>query len=162
MSNQAESNLVRESSGRHILIAVDGSENSKRAVIYVADFFGRYKDVFITVLTIVPEPSEDYFATDRERDRWLEDKKAEMNGILAEYKEILTGGGFQEEQVEARLIIRKLTSIGAAILEEQEKLRCSMVVVGRRGISHNEEFIFGSTSNKIIHEAKNCAVMVIE
>ena len=162
MSNQAVSDLVRKSGERHILIAVDGSDNSKRAVIYVADFFGRYADVFITLLTIVPEPSEDYFATDHDRAQWLEDKKTEMNTTLAGYREILTGAGFQETQIEVRLIIRECTSIGEAILEEQEKLGCSMVVVGRRGISHNEEFIFGSTSNKILHQAKNCAVMVIE
>lgn len=147
---------------RHILIAVDGSENSKRAVIYVADFFGRYRDVFITLLTIVPEPSEDYFATDREREQWLENKQQEMNLFLAGYKDILINRGFGEEQIDVRLIIRECTSIGEAILEEQEKLGCSMVVVGRRGISHNEEFIFGSTSNKILHQAKNCAVMAIE
>jgi len=147
---------------RHILIAVDGSENSKRAVIYVTEFFGRYRDVFITLLTIVPEPSEDYFATDREREQWLENKQQEMNLFLAAYKDILIGGGFREEQIDVRLVIRECTSIGEAILEEQEKLGCSMVVVGRRGISHNEEFIFGSTSIKILHQAKNCAVMVIE
>jgi nucleotide-binding universal stress UspA family protein len=162
MSGQTVSDLAGKKNERHILIAVDGSENSKRAVIYVADFFGRYRDVFITLLSIVPEPSEDYFATDGERDQWLEEKKTEMNRILAEYKEILTGRGFQEEQLEVLLIIRVCTSIGEAILEEQERLGCSMVVVGRRGISHNEEFIFGSTSNKILHQAKNCAVMVIE
>lgn len=162
MGNQAAGNRAPEKGGRHILIAVDGSENSKRAVIYVADFFGRYKDVFITLLTIVPEPSEDFFATDREREQWLEGKKNEMNAILASYKGILIKAGFLEEQIEVRLIIRQCTSIGDAILEEQEKLGCSMVVVGRRGISHNEEFIFGSTSNKILHQAKNCAVMVIE
>lgn len=162
MSGQAVSDLAGKKNERHILIAVDGSENSKRAVIYVGDFFGRYRDVFITLLSIVPEPSEDYFATNGERDQWLEEKKTEMNRILAEYKEILTGRGFQEEQLEVLLIIRVCTSIGEAILEEQERLGCSMVVVGRRGISHNEEFIFGSTSNKILHQAKNCAVMVIE
>lgn len=162
MSNQAAVGRAPEKGERHILIAVDGSENSKRAVMYVADFFGRYSDVFITVLTIVPEPSEDYFATDQERKRWLDQKKNEMNAILSSYKGILTGAGFQEEQIEVRLIIRECTSIGDAILEEQEKLGCSMVVVGRRGISHNEEFIFGSTSNKILHQAKNCAVMIIE
>ncbi len=113
-------------------------------------------------LSIIPEPSEDYFATDEKRQQWVADHEAEMNKILAKYKEILLGAGFQENQVELRLIIRQCESIGDAILEEQEKLRCCIVVVGRRGLSHNEEFIFGSTSNKILHHAKNCAVMVVE
>jgi len=41
-------------------------------------------------------------------------------------------------------------------------MKCCTIVIGRRGISKKEEFIFGSTSNKIIHEAKKCAVLVIE
>jgi len=41
-------------------------------------------------------------------------------------------------------------------------LKCCTVVIGRRGLSKKEEFIFGSTSNRILHEANNCAVMVIE
>jgi hypothetical protein len=46
--------------------------------------------------------------------------------------------------------------------ELKEKLACGTVVIGRRGISKKEEFLFESTSNKIIHTAKDCAVWVIE
>jgi nucleotide-binding universal stress UspA family protein len=36
------------------------------------------------------------------------------------------------------------------------------VVVGRHHKSKAEEFLFGSTSSKLIHEAKKCAVWVVE
>ncbi|MCL7487052.1 MAG: universal stress protein [Desulfobulbaceae bacterium] len=85
-----------------------------------------------------------------------------MNAVLDGYREILLGAGFKPNQIDVRLVIRQCASIGDAIIEEQEKLRCCIVVVGRRGISHNEEFIFGSTSSKIFHHATNCAVMVVE
>lgn len=147
---------------RHLLAAVDESENSKRAVEYLADFFGEDKNIFITLLSIIPEPSEDYFATEEEMIAWLNEKKQFMEKVLAGYREILLAGGFEEKQLETRLSIRHCTSIGDAILEEQARLRSRIVVVGRRGITHNEEFIFGSTSSKILHQARNCAVMVIE
>ena len=162
MSEQSFTDLARRDMERHLLVAVDESENSKRAVMYLADFFGGNKDVYITLLTVVQEPSEDYFATDEERRRWLDDRKQLMEKKLAGYREILLGAGFAEHQIESRLSVRQCASIGDAILEEQDKLRCCIVVVGRRGISHSEEFIFGSTSNKILHNAKNCAVMVVE
>jgi len=162
MSEQTFTDLARRDTERHLLLAVDESENSKRAVMYLADFFGGYKDVFITLLSIVPEPSEDYFATDAERTEWLAEKKQFMEKTLAGYRDILRGAGFKENQIETRLSIRACSSIGDAILEEQDKLRCCIVVMGRRGISHNEEFIFGSTSSKVLHNAKNCAVMVVE
>ena len=162
MSEQTFGDLARRDTERHLLVAVDESENSKRAVMYLADFFCDYKNVFVTLLSIIQEPSEDYFPTDSERQKWLKDKEQGMNKILAGYREMLIEAGFKEGQVETQLTVRACASVGDAILEEQEKLRCCIVVVGRRGISHNEEFVFGSTSNKILHNAKNCAVMVVE
>ena len=130
--------------------------------MYLADFFCDYKNVFVTLLSIIQEPSEDYFPSDAERETWLKDKQQAMNMILAGYREMLIEAGFRKDQIETRLTVRACASVGDAILEEQEKLRCCIVVVGRRGISHNEEFVFGSTSNKILHNARNCAVMVVE
>jgi len=162
MSEQTFGDLARRDTERHLLVAVDESDNSKRAVMYLADFFGDYRNVFVTLLSIIQEPSEDYFSTDAEREKWLNDKQQAMNNILTGYKEMLIEAGFKDNQIETQLSVRACTSVGDAILEEQEKLRCCIVVVGRRGLSHNEEFVFGSTSSKILHNAKNCAVMVIE
>lgn len=162
MSEQSFTDLARRDTERHLLVAVDESENSKRAVMYLADFFCNDKNVFITILSIIPEPSEDYFATEGEREKWVAQQKETMNKTLDGYKTMLLEAGFSENQIDVRLVIRQCTSIGDAIIEEQAKLRCCIVVVGRRGISHNEEFVFGSTSNKILHHATNCAVMVVE
>lgn len=162
MSPTQFSDLARRDNERHLLAAVEESDNSRRAVLYLADFFGDYQDVFITLLSIIPEPSEDFFATETERRQWLDDKKSAMDKRLAEYKEILMEGGFAEKQVTSRLIVKECSSIADAILEEQDKLRCCVVAVGRRGLSHNAEFILGSTSSRILHHAKHCAVLVVE
>jgi nucleotide-binding universal stress UspA family protein len=162
MNEQIFTNLARRDTERHLLVAVDESENSRRTVMYVANFFGNEQDVFITLLSIIPEPSEDYFSTDRERQQWLHDKQETLQTVLAGYKEILIDGGFQEKRIATNLSIRQCVSIADAILEEQAKLRCCIVVVGRRGLTHTEEFVLGSTSNKILHHATHCAVMVVE
>ena len=162
MTNHSFGELTRRDTERHLLVAVDESDNSKRAVMYLADFFTDCSNVFVTLLTIIPEPSEDYFPTRMEREEWLVRKKKAMRKKLASYRQILLDANFTEEQIETQLSVRPCTSIADAILEEQDKLRCCILVVGRRGISHSEEFIFGSTSNKILHHARNCAVMVVE
>ena len=155
--------LSRRDTERHLLTAVDESENSKRAVMFLADFFSDSQNIFITLLSIIPEPSEDFFPSEAARQAWLQEKEAGMQKHLTVYKEILLGAGFPDARIAIRLSIRPGTiSIGDAILEEQEKLRCCIVVVGRRGITHSEEFVFGSTSSKILHHAKHCAVMVVE
>lgn len=162
MSNHSFGDLTRRDNERHLLVAVDESDNSKRAVMYLADFFTECNDVFVTLLTIIPEPSEDFFATRKEKQEWLTRKKKAMRKKLESYRQILLDANFEEAQIETNLCVRQCISVADAILEEQEKLRCCILVVGRRGISHNEEFIFGSTSNRILHHARNCAVMVVE
>lgn len=154
--------LARRDQERHLLAAVDESADSRRAVMYLADFFCGHPEVFITLLTIIPEPSEDFFPTAAERCAWLEERRGVLSQALVDYRLILLSAGFAEQQIASRLVERQCVSIGAVILEEQEKLRCCIVVVGRRGLSHNEEFLFGSTSSKVLHEARNCAVLVVE
>jgi nucleotide-binding universal stress UspA family protein len=154
--------LARRDQERHLLAAVDESPNSRRAVMYLADFFCGHPEVFITLLAIIPEPSVDFFPTETERLAWLEERRGILTKALADYRLILLSAGFSEEQIASRLVERQCVSIGEVILEEQDKLRCCIVVVGRRGLNHNEEFLFGSTSSKVLHHARNCAVMVVE
>ncbi|MDA8159365.1 MAG: universal stress protein [Desulfobacteraceae bacterium] len=162
MDTETQGDLSRRDRERHLLAAVDESDNSRRAVMYLADFFSGARDVFITLLSILPEPEEDFFPSDEARLAWRDDKKRQMEAVLASYRNILLTAGFSAEQVTARLEIKACPSVADAILEEQARLRSCIVVVGRRGISHHQEFVFGSTSNKILHQAKNCAVLVVE
>jgi nucleotide-binding universal stress UspA family protein len=147
---------------RNILIAVDASENAKRAVQYVRDFIGGLPGFHVTVLTIVSEPSEDYFVNVGERNAWVEKENAAANRILDDYRQMLIQAGFRNEDVTALAVMKSCASIAECILDEQKKLGCGTVVIGRRGISKKEEFIFGSTSNKTLHAAKDCSVWVIE
>ncbi|OGW33404.1 MAG: hypothetical protein A2X59_00175 [Nitrospirae bacterium GWC2_42_7] len=147
---------------RHFLIAVDESENAKRAVLYVADLLGQLPGIRVTILNIIPEPSEDYFATDAERVKWIEDQKLKAIQILENFQAILIRSGFKKNKVVIDIEVKYCPSVAECILDKKKELNCYTVVIGRRGISKKEEFIFGSTSNKILHSAKNCAIWVVE
>lgn len=147
---------------RRILVAVDNSENAERTILYVADFLGGVSGFHVTILTVIPEPPEDYFETDTERNSWLEDQKSEATRMLDKYRQILIQSGFVEDKVETIMDIRECPSVADCIIDVQQRLKCCTIVIGRRGISKREELIFGSTSNKIMHSGKNCAVWVIE
>ena len=162
MNTQIVADPAPRSQERRLLLAVDETDSSRRAVMYVADFFGDYQDVAITLFSILPEPSEDFFRSDDERRRWLEEHGRSREEMLEDYKRILAGAGIRADRIETRLAIRPCRSIGDAILEAQDALRCCIVVLGRRGLSHEEEFIFGSTTSRIIRHARHCAVMVVE
>ncbi len=147
---------------KHLLIAVDESDSSRRAVLYVADFLGGFPGFAVTLMRIIPGPEEDFFDTEEEQNAWIKGQIAESNKMLENYRKVLIQSGFPEDKVRYRACVAETKSFAEAILEIRCDLTCCTVVVGRHHHSKAEEFLFGSTSSKLVHEAKNCAVWVVE
>jgi len=147
---------------KHFLIAVDESESSKRAVLYVADIVGGFPGFALTLLSIIPEPEEDFFDSEEEQAAWTREKLEAANRMLENYRQVLIHAGFPPEKVRIRSCVGEERSFSEAILDTRCDLSCCTVVVGRHHKSKTEEFLFGSTSTRLIREAKNCAVWVIE
>jgi len=147
---------------KHFLIAVDESESSRRAVLYVADIIGGFPGFTVTLLRIIPEPEEDFFSSEAELNAWVREQIDAANTMLRNYREILIQSGFPEEKVRFRACLGETKSLAEAILDIRCDMTCCTVVVGRHHKSKTEEFLFGSTSSKLVHEAKNCAVWVVE
>jgi len=158
MNNEANSG-ARD---KHLLIAIDDTQDSKRAILYVGEFLGGFPGFKITLLSIVQEPEEDFFRNEQERVAWIKNKKEEMDGLLDKYRQVLVQSGFQEDKVDIKLCIGDAKSLSDMILSFQCDMGCCTVVVGRHHKSKTEEFLFGSISSQLIHEAKNCAVWVVE
>jgi nucleotide-binding universal stress UspA family protein len=147
---------------KHLLIAVDDSENARRTVLYVADMLGGLPGFRLTVLNVVSEPPEDFFKTAEERREWLRHRESDAADMAHDYRRTLISSGFAEESVSTEVIVKHCSSIAGCILDEVRRLKASTVVMGRRGISMKKEFLFGSTSSKILHTAKDCAIWVVE
>lgn len=147
---------------RRVLVAVDGSDNSQRAVLYVADILGGLPGFQLTVLHIVPEPPEDHFHSEADKEAWADEHEATARGVVENYRNILIQSGFDEEKVSVEVLVRYCPSVAECIVGEIERLQACTVVIGRRNISHKEEFLFGSTSSKLLRTARNCALWVVE
>ena len=147
---------------KHFLIAVDGSESSKRAVMYVADMVGGFPGFTVTLLSIIPAPEEDFFDSEEEEIAWTREKMEAANRMLENYRQVMVQAGFPPEKVRIRSCVGEEKSFSEAILDTRCDLSCCTVVVGRHHKSKTEEFLLGSTSTKLIREAKNCAVWVVE
>jgi nucleotide-binding universal stress UspA family protein len=147
---------------KNILIAVDDSENSRRAVQYVGYLLGHMKGVHVTLLHVIPEPEEDYFPEDEQKQQWLKKYREKLEAILNEYARMLMVDGFTEDAVEKRLPLRYCPSMAECILAERDERQYGTIVVGRQGLSRREEFLFGSISSKIVNHARRCTVWVVE
>jgi nucleotide-binding universal stress UspA family protein len=155
---------------KRIVVAVDGSENSWRAVDYVAQVVGGVPDVWVCILFVERLPSRDLFATEeawqtacriqKERlDTFLEQCRRHMDqaGIAAEIAIVPTCQSIREEMSTCSLG----TSIARDIIAFQERGGFGTLVIGRRGVSRTEEFLFGSVTTKVTHLARQCAVWVV-
>jgi nucleotide-binding universal stress UspA family protein len=147
---------------KSILIAVDDSENSRRAVHYVGYLLGKVDGVDVTLLHVIPEPEEDYFPEADKKERWIEKYRERMNAVMAAYQRMLIEAGFSKAAVKQRLQLRFCPSMAECILSERKKRQYGTIVVGRQGLSRKEEFLFGSISSKIVNHARHCAVWVVE
>ena len=147
---------------KNFLIAVDDSDNSRRAVQYAGYVLGKMKGVHITLLHVIPEPEEDYFQKEEQRDQWLKKYREKMDSILEEYAAQLVSDGVPETAIEKRLPLRYCPSMAECILSERDERQYGTIIVGRHGLSRKEEFLFGSISSKIVNHARHCTVWVVE
>ena len=147
---------------RNILIAADESQNAQRAVTYVGKLLGGIHGFKVTVLHVIREPEEDYFQKEADKEQWYDEYRQQVDHMLEKYRNILIDAGFSPDDVSTRSTIRYCPSMSECILAERNSTRSSTIVVGRQGLTHQEEFLFGSVSGKIVRTAKNCTVWVVE
>ena len=147
---------------KNILIAVDESENARRAVSYVGQLLKGAKGFRVLILHVISQPEEDYFPTSVEKEKWLRKYKLKVDVMLEEYRQILIREDFDPDNVSVRSTLRYCPSMAECILAERDDTEYSTIVVGRQGLSRSEEFLFGSISSKIVNHARNCTVWVVE
>jgi len=147
---------------KKILIAVDASENSRRAVSYVSKILGGFSGFYVVFLHGMNPPDEDYFSSRAEQERWMAQHRIEIDRLLGGYRRIFIGEGFDPKALSLRKTVRHRPSIAACILAEQHRLGCGTIMMGRHALTRSEECLFGSISSKIVNRAKNCTVWVVE
>jgi nucleotide-binding universal stress UspA family protein len=147
---------------KNILIAVDDSENARRAVSYVSQLLSGVKGFKILILHVISQPEEDYFSTSAEKESWLSTYQLKVDVMLEDYRQILIREGFDPDDISVQSTLRYCPSLSECILAEQDKTQSSTIVGGRQGLSRREEFLFGSVSSKIVNHARNCTVWVVE
>jgi len=147
---------------KNILLAVDDSENSRRAVHYTAYLLGGMDGVRATILHVIPLPEEDFFPDEAQKNQWLGQYRQRIEAVIEEYRQILIESGFTADAVETRIPLRNCPSMAECILHERNVGGYTTIVVGRQGLSRKEEFLFGSISSKIVSHARQCTVWVVE
>lgn len=152
---------------KKILAAVDDSQNAMRTVEFIAQTFTPAHR--ITLFSVVQDTAAlcemnspeltPLFLAEQTNFCVLEDKKKQLlQDALDKAKAQLLAAGFQEGNVNTKIVPRK-KSVAKSIIEEARDY--DLVVMGRRGLSGIQEFLLGSVSQKVLHGAKDVSIMFV-
>ena len=149
---------------QNILVALDGSESSMRAVDYLcASLDGIKREIilfhamrrigFPEFSTAKANPFEEI-----EKAVW-EDTKKLIEPTMEKARAQLVAAGLNDD-----IILRIVTGVPSrakALIDEAKNTNCGSIIVGRRGISQVEDFNIGRVCQKVLHRAKDIAVWIV-
>lgn len=144
-----------------ILIGVNDPGDADKAVQYVADLLGGLPDFFVTLLHIVPAPPDDYFFSDEDLGEWVSEHRTAAIVKMEDYRRTLVRSGFPEDKVAVMIETRYCPSVAECILDVQQKTDCSTIVIGHKNLSRKQEYLFGSTADRLLHAERNCTVWLV-
>jgi nucleotide-binding universal stress UspA family protein len=144
-----------------ILIAVDKTATAMNAVKYVGTLIDTLKPPHISLLYVYPEPPPNFYQTGGLLPDYEKEKKELANQIFDDSRVILKECGIEPENIDAVTRMASGETISQAILDVQQEGGFGTVVVGKRGVSKAEEFLFGSISNALVHSSGSFTVWVV-
>lgn len=144
-----------------ILVAVDDSSLSERVLNYVGEVVGSIDKAEICLLHVYPEPPPYYFTEKHTLQEYREEKEAAAQEVFSRAGQVLAGHAIGEARITTTCMMATGKTFSKTILQVQKDGEFGTVVLGKRGISKAEEFLFGSVSNAVIRECHEFTVWVV-
>jgi nucleotide-binding universal stress UspA family protein len=153
---------------KKILLVVDGSIHSTRAVEYAVRVSSVVQNLTYTLFNIQPTISQ-YLLDESETDiqakselRKVARKNAEIaQGILEKHKSRMVGTGISERRIET-VTQKKVLGICKDILDFAQEGLYDAILVGRRGLSRIEQTFMGSTTAGLVEHSSVIPVWVVD
>jgi nucleotide-binding universal stress UspA family protein len=147
---------------KRILLAIDGSENSKRAsraAIALAKAFGSELRIIHVLPTLsymsvgvagIGSTIQDYYnqyyeISEKQGKHWIDD--------------VLTAARLEGVKTDGE-ILRPTSSVVYALIQKAEKDNSDLIVIGTRGLGGFKKLLLGSVSSGVIGNSK-CNVLII-
>lgn len=145
---------------KRILIALDHSENARRAVAHLGGMVCALGDFEITLMNVILVPEEDYFANPNDKADWLKDERDKVRLLMDSARGFLVNAGYDAERIRVKVDESPTPSVSRSLVTEADK-GYGIVVLGRQGMTPKEEFLLGSVSKEVLSRVRDCAVWVI-
>lgn len=136
-----------------VLVAVDMSDNSKKAFDYASLLAERCGAELIIVNVF--DAFERVASSKKKLEEIAEALRKGSSEKLQQYADQAKASGVKNVQVE-----RTEGDAAAMILKLSKREKADMIVLGSRGLGTAKEFLLGSVSHKVSHHAE-CPVLIV-
>jgi nucleotide-binding universal stress UspA family protein len=154
---------------KKILLAVDSSPASMKAVEFVASLLGGH-GYEISIFHAIPGLEAIHFDLSENcrpelpevdmSGTCLETFKLKVARLFRDVKDMLMTSGFESEKISEK-VISGVRSRSEAIVKEAEDGGFGTIVVGRRGLSKVEAFFMGRVGHEVVYGGKMFSVWVV-
>lgn len=160
-----------------ILVAVDGSDASERALEYAAKVARDLKEAELTIFHVgepIPVNVMEYDKLPgkgtweqklekhrQEVDQYERDEAKADEEMFRHLRRRAEQLGMKPEQIKTRFAA-DVQNIPTEIIMEAEKGGFEAICLGRQGRHSVKEFFIGSVSERVVRHARGCAVWVVE
>ena len=146
---------------KKMLIAIDEEETSLKALHYVGRMARDIHLLSICLLHVYPAPPPDFFQRGGVLEEYSKNKKHMADRLFYHAAQVLVQYGIDENKLEYRCLMADGRTISETVLQTQKEGEFGTVVVGKRGVSRAEEFIFGSISNALARSSKDFSAWIV-
>lgn len=135
----------------NILVPIDGSEYSQKALLQACEIAKNYKSNLI-LLYVVDKPIS----------LNLLDRKEYLN-ILRKFGEKVLVKGKENAKLEGidATTIMKEGNISNEIVKIAKNKKCNLIIIGNKGLGTTARFFLGSVSNKLANNSP-CSILIVK
>lgn len=142
---------MKKSLYMNILVPIDGSEYSQKALLQACEIAKNYKSNLILV-----------YVVDKPISLNLLDRKEYLN-ILRKFGEKVLVKGKENaklEGIEATTIMKE-GNISNEIVKIAKNKKCNLIIIGNKGLGTAARFFLGSVSNKLANNSP-CSILIVK
>jgi nucleotide-binding universal stress UspA family protein len=142
-----------------ILVALNDSVSSRKALDYMLQFSILPKDADLTLLHVFRKISA---GEDLMGEKFMKEQPARFQKFLEDTRDKIVENGYDPVRIELKLTTETYATITEGIIDQFNKGDYSMVVLGRKRMSKAEEFVLGDVGVKLVRALEGVAILVVK
>ena len=142
---------MKKSLYMNILVPIDGSENSQKALLQACEIAKNYKSNLILVYVVDKPISLNLL----DRKEYLKILRNFGSKVLIKGKQTANLAG-----IDATTIMKE-GNISNEIVKIAKNKKCNLIIIGSKGLGATARFFLGSVSNKLANNSP-CSILIVK